>query len=394
MEVVSKKCFLLLVMLYITADAIEVEIDDCTLQLPRLSFFAPLVFTPNGTLKPTESNGDNNFVKIENAEKIVLSCAPNYFKSIESKFVEATCRGNNLLAVNDVNKNFLKDLSCEMRSIEEILTPVTGCDSKYTSVEFGYTNPVTEQSHVLGEACYDEELGRTIFVHIKSKSDFISAEIMDASLKIGDANYFKNKHPLSRYKLDFLMASRIDGLNSRMTESLGAENVPESLSQNHFVGMNVLLNRQFYNTLKLGWNYVMFNGIDPVTNLELLESDILQIKSEKSIDLYIGTNGVLKVLGKNGDTELYLNKNRFPVPKYVWIGVKSDRNFVGFAVVNSPTVEADLFFNSKCDQITWLKQVVERNLADNRKIVCCEYQNFKNNIPEMPELTGKFELFV
>lgn len=295
-------------------------------------------------------------------------------------------------AMNDVNKNFLKDLSCEVRSIEEILTPVTGCDS--TSVEFGYMNPITSQSHVLGEACYNEQLGKTIFVHVKSKSNFLNTEISDVSLKMGGANYFKNKHPLSRYKLDFLMASRIDGLNSRMTESLGAEKVPESITQNYFIGMNMLMNRQFYNTLKLGWNYVMFNGMDTVANLEVLESDILKVQSEKSIDLYIGSNDVLKVAGKNGDVELYLKEGRFPIPKYVWIGVRSENKFVGFAVINSPTAEADIFFSSKCDQITWLKKVLENNLVENRKVVCCEYQNFKNNIPEMPELAGKFELFV
>lgn len=300
-----------------------------------------------------------------------------------------------LSAINDVNKNFLKELSCQMRSIEEILTPVTGCDShKYSSVEFGYNNPITTQSHVLGEACYDEQLGKTVFVHIKSNSNFANTDISDISLKMGDANYFKNKHPLSRYKMDFLIASRIDGLNSRMTEQLGAKNVPESLNQNYFIGMNMLMNRQFYNTLKLGWNYVMFNGMDTVANLETLETDILKIQSEKSIDLYIGSNGVLKVFGKNGDTELYLNQERFPVPKYIWIGVRSENKFVGFAVVNSPTDEADIFFTSKCEQITWLKHIFEKKLAENRKLVCCEYRNFKNNIPEMPELTGKFELFV
>lgn len=118
MEIDSRKYFLLLVMLYITTvDAsefrndyklfskkhqplfplVEVEIDDCKLQLPRLSFFAPLVFTPNGTLKATESDRDNNFVNIANGEEILLSCAPNYFKKIESKFVGATCKGNNVL---------------------------------------------------------------------------------------------------------------------------------------------------------------------------------------------------------------------------------------------------------------------------------------------------------
>lgn len=293
-----------------------------------------------------------------------------------------------------MDKNFLKDLSCEVRSIEEILVPVTGCDSKYKSVEFGYTNPITLKSHVLGEACYNEELGKNVFVHVKSKSDFLNTEISEISLRMNDANHFKKKHPLSRYKLDFLMASRIDGLNSRMTEALGAKNVPESLNQNYFVGMNMLMNRQFYNTLKLGWNYVMFNGYDTAANLAVLESDILEITSEKSLDLYIGSNGVLKVLGKNGDTELYLKDGRFPVPKYIWVGVKNENKFVGFAVINSPTAEADIFFTSKCDQIKWLKQVIQTKLVESRKIVCCDYRNFKNNIPEMPELSGSFDLFV
>ncbi len=292
-----------------------------------------------------------------------------------------------------MDKNFLKDLPCEMRSIEEIITPVAGCNSNH-SVEFGYTNPVTSESYVLGEACYNEELGKTNFVHLKLKSNFVNSEIGDVSLKIADANYFKKKHPLSRYKMDFLIASRIDGLNNRMIDRLGAENVPEYLNQNYFVGMNMLVNRQFYNTLKLGWNYVMFNGPDTVANLELLESDILKIQSDKISDLYIGSNGVLKVFGKDGDTELFLNGERFPIPKYFWIGVRSGNKFVGFAVTNSPTAEADMFFTSKCDQITWLTKVVETNLVGNRKIVCCEYRNFRNNVPEMPELTGKFDLFV
>lgn len=222
----------------------------------------------------------------------------------------------------------------------------------------------------------------------------LSADIGEVALKIRDANYFKTKHPLSRYKLDFLMASRIDGLNDRLTDSLGAENVPKSLLQNYFIGMNMLMNRQFYNTLKLGWNYVMFNGMKTVANLMVLESDILKMQSEHSVDLYIGSNGVLSVSGKNGDTELYLNQDRFPVPKYIWIGVRSENKFVGFALVNSPTAEADIFFTSKCDQITWLGKVFETKLVENRKLVCCEYRNFKNNVPEMPELTGKFELFV
>jgi len=352
MELHLRKLFLLLALWHVTADA-----KDCKLQLPKLSFFPPLIFNTNGTLKSTENNDidDNNFVRIAADEKVVLSCAPNYFKAVETTFLEATCKENDILAVNGVDKKFLKDLSCELRSIEEILTPITGCDSKYVSVEFGWTNPITLKSHVLGEACYDEGLGKTVFVHVKSKSDLLNTEIGQVSLKLNDANYFKKKHPLSRYKLDFIMASRYDGLNDRMTESLGAGNVPDSLNQDHFLGMNMLINRQFYNNLKLGWNYVMFNGFDTVANLALLENDIFKIQSEKSLDLYIGSNGVLNVLGKNGDTAIYMNEGRFPIPKYIWIGVRNENKFVGFAMINSPTTQADMFFNSKCDQITWLK---------------------------------------
>lgn len=67
--------------------------------LPKLSFFPPLVLLPNGTLKGTESNDidDNNFVHIASGEKIVLSCAPNYFKTIESTYLEATCKRDQIL---------------------------------------------------------------------------------------------------------------------------------------------------------------------------------------------------------------------------------------------------------------------------------------------------------
>lgn len=72
-------------------------VEDCKLQLPKLSFFAPLVFDPEGTLKTTETNGDDNFVRIASDENIILSCAPNYFKNVESKFLNATCKGNDIL---------------------------------------------------------------------------------------------------------------------------------------------------------------------------------------------------------------------------------------------------------------------------------------------------------
>lgn len=67
--------------------------------LPRLAFFAPLIFSPDGTLLATENVGElYPDVTIPAGDKVVLSCAPNYFKKHPNeKVLEATCRGDKIL---------------------------------------------------------------------------------------------------------------------------------------------------------------------------------------------------------------------------------------------------------------------------------------------------------
>lgn len=71
----------------------------CFLPLPRLSFFAPLVYTTNGILRSTETNAANNepIIRIPSGETVILSCAPNHFKFHPTAAVQATCKSGQTL---------------------------------------------------------------------------------------------------------------------------------------------------------------------------------------------------------------------------------------------------------------------------------------------------------
>lgn len=71
------------------------------LPLPRLAFFAPLIFYPNGTLVPADNYGaeiPDIKVKIASGQKVMLSCYPNFFKALPNEQTfEATCKTDKTL---------------------------------------------------------------------------------------------------------------------------------------------------------------------------------------------------------------------------------------------------------------------------------------------------------
>lgn len=73
---------------------------DCQLPLPANSFFAPLIFTPNGILKSSEvnSNTQEHYVRIAAGETVILSCTPNRFKFNPIQSLEATCKTGQTLS--------------------------------------------------------------------------------------------------------------------------------------------------------------------------------------------------------------------------------------------------------------------------------------------------------
>lgn len=266
--------------------------------------------------------------------------------------------------------NFRKVLGCDLRVIEEILTPVRGCDpnAALTASEFGFTSPLNNVSYVLGEVCYDERLGRTHFVHFTYKTDYKNYDIEKIALREGDANYFKQPHPESRYKTDFLMAAH--------------DNIATTqLVQDGYIGDSLLMNHQFYNIKKLGWNYVMMNDEQVVAAIQrVIEDAKVKLAFEGVADIYMGSHGVLRVLDKKGEnTEVYLKNGRFPVAKFFWMVVatgKSNRA-IAYVIPNGVGQGADEVCANECV---------------GSGVHCCQYSFLKAQVSEVPVLDSSLPL--
>lgn len=267
-----------------------------------------------------------------------------------------------------------------MRAIEEILTPIHGCSTDHTSIEYGFTNPLNNKSYVLGEACYDEDHGSTRFVHTTLQLNYDNANLDKVALRIDDVDHFTKEHPNSRHKLDFLLASRMDTLQDRLANKFESNMIP-NLVQGRFISGGRLLNYQMYNVLKLGWNYVMLNGIAVIDSVtDAVNQAIKAVPTGKAYELYVGMHGVLSVEGKAGKTEVFLMDDRFPVGKYFWFVLRIENRAVAYVVLNQPdgNVENEA-----------------KELCENRcstPFYCCEYKAFQQKVTEMPLLDGTFEL--
>lgn len=303
--------------------------------------------------------------------------------------------------VNGVEENWIVDLGCEVRPVEEILKPIPGCPSDATSIEFGYENPIQGKTFVIGEACYSENKGKTIFVHTKFIRD---GTTKSAVLETEQSNYLAQHHPDSKYKIDMLVAARLNELNVRLEKLLSTKKVP-FLDHRHLIDLPILQNGQLYSALKLGWNFAVTNGFDHLPNYDLLMKDIMSL-NEHSFDLYLGTHSVLSLMSESkGSVDLHLlpSDQKYPVPKYLWVAVTTESGKgAGYLIPND--IDADieeLISNSPCQsncaQLSWMSNVLNEDAYKNPKngfVMCCELHSFMDKISEMPSVEGKFSLLI
>lgn len=278
---------------------------------------------------------------------------------------------------------------------------VESCPPDVQSVHYGYSHPTKTKSFVLGEACYSETEGRTRFIHTKVNGR------NNVYLRTEDENYFKQTHPPSSYKIDYLMALELGELSERLKETLGTDRVPH-LEFRHFIEASALQNKQFGSILKLSWNFATANGFEKLPNWDLLQSDIQQATADgRTFELYMGTHGILALPNAAGKkTEIFLRDDdkRFPVPKYLWAVVREESKAVAFAVLNdvrdteNASEQADDICESKCDQITWLTNLKKNDAlgnVQNGKVFCCGVEQFANAVAELPRaLRQHFDLLV
>jgi hypothetical protein len=301
--------------------------------------------------------------------------------------------------VNGEEKDFVSELSCEARAIEEIITPIKGCPKTLRSIEYGYTNPIKQKSYVLGEACYSTKGGKTLFAHTRIKSPTL--DVAELALKVKDGAYLRSEHPTPFYRNEIVKALRPDEHSEYFVQILGTKSVPK-IGTRKFINEDLLTHKQYQSILKLAWNYAIVNDADELENLQNLQRDISELQLQH-VDLYTGTHGVLSLKNNEGEqTEIFLKENKFPVPKYFWYVVKSENKAVAFVIFNRSSIsdkdrQKDSFCTSKCEELSWLHHLLENKnyrKVESGLVLCCEFHEFKRTVTEMPSLENVNELLM
>lgn len=304
---------------------------------------------------------------------------------------------SNFAVVNGAEKDFVSELSCEARAIEEIITTVYGCPKNLRSIEFGYSNPIKQKSYVLGESCYSTKEGKTVFVHTRTRSP--NLEVQELALKVRNGAYFRQEHPTSFYRKELIKALRREEHEEYFVQILGTKTVPK-IGFKKFINEKLLTHRQYQPVLKLSWNYAIVSDAEELQNFDRLQRDISGIRL-KHVEVYAGTHGILSLANSEDESvEIFLKENKFPVPKYIWFVVRSEQKATGFAIMNrsskpEPDQKMDSFCSSHCEEITWLTNLLEdKNYRkiENGYVLCCNYDEFKRKVNEMPNLENISEL--
>ncbi|XP_058123739.1 uncharacterized protein LOC131282145 [Anopheles ziemanni] len=376
---------------------------NCVVPLkPDLSYPSPLIFTQTGVLiSPENDSREADVITLATGEEVVFSCSPNYFRELSSeKVLWGQCKKDTTFVVNGQDKNFVSALACKERPIEEIIVSVRGCPATLRSIEYGFTNPVSNKSYILGEACYDAKVGRTHFIHTKVRSGTNSIEHL--ALKVKDnATYFHGYHPTQRYKVDLSKALNINDQVERFRAVFGVKNAPK-IESRRYIGESLLTHRQYLSVLKMAWNYQIVKDRDLLLNFDRLLEDIRALEVTE-VEIFTGAHGVLTLQDKhNQSAEVYLVTNRFPVPKLHWTVVRSQDKATAIAIFNKPQLteqerEQNAFCTSVCEQISWLKKLHEADAWQNVRdgyVLCCEVEDFRRTVKEMPPIAGINGLFV
>lgn len=278
------------------------------------------------------------------------------------------------------------------------MAPVPHCNSSITvSVAFGYLNEWKEEMFVIGEACYSEIEGRTLFIHTKHDSKRNNQQI--PLRKDTHISYARFPKPNDKYENYFATAlHHYRDINPKLF-----------LRKQYFIQPEHFSSVDEHDMVAMDYNFFLTNGVSPdhlsfhFPNYDLLLKDIMSLKKVGTFDLYVGAHSVLSL--KNFDSrpvEIYLipNESKYVVPKYVWIVVKTEsRKAAAFLILNDINAsEEDVrraeICESRCTEMRWLRYLMIQNSYNNSRngyVWCCDLKPFAHIVREMPQLDGKFK---
>ncbi|XP_014368636.2 uncharacterized protein LOC106718946 [Papilio machaon] len=133
-------------------------------------------------------------------------------------------------------------------------------------------------------------------------------------------------------------------------------------------------------------------------NLRHLQRDVARLlvaaRPHRHLEVYAGTHGVLALRTGGDRTEVFLEAERFPVPRYVWTVVQEagSRRAVAVVVLNDPFVSVSevreaVFCESLCGRVSWLQELRRHRHYESAVYgltFCCAVHEAARRMPEVP----------
>uniref|UniRef100_A0A6B2EAJ4 Putative deoxyribonuclease i n=1 Tax=Phlebotomus kandelakii TaxID=1109342 RepID=A0A6B2EAJ4_9DIPT len=350
--------------------------SNCHLPLKPVAygFFAPLVFNADdGKFFGQFSFTTNDTILLSAGDSVIVSCMPGYFKSFPKlKFLKAKCVEGEVFELEDGKReSWSKSFACELRVVEEIIAPrLEGCPEAAQSIEFGFINPHTRTSNIVGEACYSVQEGRTIFAHMRDPS----------VVRIEDTRYLSSgRHPEGRDKINLFRALRQDRVNDLLQERMGRHGLPMIGSRPLLTGQ-MLDYPQLHLITRLTWNYAITHNDDSMQGWNNLQSDVEKQSRKEDVEVWVGSSGVQTLKDLSGQSfDFYLDEKKFPVPKYLWLVVKIADKTSGFLFSNTPHNLKTEICSDSCSAIDWISHPEANDLQ------CCSLEKLRQIVPEIPQ---------
>nr|QHB21524.1 venom nuclease 1 [Platymeris rhadamanthus] len=339
-----------------------------------------------------EAKGKEGFIQLRSGQEIVMACPGrrNFMNETKQELNHARCITGHLLTIKE--REFeSKYLDCFERAGANIRRTEKKCyKGKGTVLEIGFKS---EGWHPLIIVCHDIAGSHTFYSKHTLYGSVLSGKVYRTTgrpgFSRGEKFLFKEFNPERTYSRKHQRYI----LNNLIGEEKANEYLDDKtkyMARGHlapdadFLFSSWQLLTYFYINVAPQWQSI--NG----GNWLHVEANSRRIATKLKADLEVatGTNGISKMKDSEGKLkEIYLESNsKVPVPEYYWKLLRNpqDNSCMGFISTNNPYLEEAPKHKCKdvCSQHGW--QVMQKDLFKGY-VYCCDYDNMKKAIPEMPK---------
>ncbi|GJQ74163.1 hypothetical protein Trydic_g19078 [Trypoxylus dichotomus] len=350
------------------------------------------VYITNNTGKYGFFLPDTNGMHFQQGEQIVLLCAGhlNRLNQTGANLTVATCANRDRFLVSNQIYNF-HELECRRPVRASVIHTDEICANGYIA-NIGYF--IEDQFLKLIEVCYDIDQGQVVYTkHV----------LLTSELKKFNGTYHKpsfNTKGLSPDNKSVSLVYHIEAQKVKLSSLLQS-----SILTSEYISNQTYLTKGHLapdgDFALISWKYATFfflnacpqwNTIDE-NNWKLIEEMVRKLRNalDEKLQIVTGTYEILELKDRLGNWKpLYLSQRwkKFPVPKYIWKIVYSEKTKKGIVLVvyNNPhEASAKYLCSTVCKTHGW--NSVNWSNIRNGFIQCCSFVQFKQVVRSIPPLT-------